>query len=174
MKVIETGKPNVAATDRRVEVEVPLQDRSGNTVGAMSALYLYAKGTDESGFVAKAEALEKEERQMIPTAAHLFESVQPQQSEYDIPELGNVQELRMTKSVVSGQALEQGAQEGYSEAIKGVAGVAPANSKGGPNDSIYIRGIKLNLFSNYRLNGGLATAGGSSRRPPRTRRGSRR
>src|SRR5258707_338956 len=40
-----------------------------------------------------------------------------------------------------------------------VAGVAPANSKGSPNDSIYIRGIKLNLFSNYRLNGGLPIAG---------------
>src|SRR5713226_9443204 len=54
---------------------------------------------------------------------------------------------------------EQSAQEGYSEAVKDVAGVAPGNSKGTANDSIYIRGIKLNLFSNYRLNGGLPTAG---------------
>src|SRR6202158_1480933 len=72
---------------------------------------------------------------------------------------GEGQQLPMTKAVVSGQALEQSAQEGYSEAIKGVAGVAPANSKGSANDSVYIRGIKLNLFSNYRLNGGLPTAG---------------
>src|SRR5262249_57979177 len=67
--------------------------------------------------------------------------------------------LPMTKAVVSGRTLEESAQEGYSEAIKNVAGVAPANSKGSANDSVYIRGIKLNLFSNYRLNGGLPTAG---------------
>jgi len=157
MKVIETGQPSVAAVDQRVEVEVPLHTKSGNTIGAMSAVYL---GSGEAGFVAKAQALETEVRQEIPKAARLFEEILPQpQSEYDVPELGNTQELPMTKQVVSGQALEQGAQEGYSEAIKGVAGVAPANSKGSPNDSIYIRGIKLNLFSNYRLNGGLATAG---------------
>jgi len=159
MKVIQTGKPKVAAAGGRIEAEVPLQEKSGKTIGAMRAAYPYAKGGDESAFLAKAEGLQKEVRQMIPTASRLFDQVRPQQSEYDIPELGNAHELPMTKSVVSGQALEQGAQEGYSEAIKGVAGVAPANSKGSPNDSIYIRGIKLNLFSNYRLNGGLATAG---------------
>ena len=65
----------------------------------------------------------------------------------------------MTKAVVSGKALEEASQEGYAEAVRNVAGVAPANSKGSPNDSIYIRGIKLNLFSNYRLNGGLPIAG---------------
>jgi iron complex outermembrane receptor protein len=69
------------------------------------------------------------------------------------------QTLPMTKAVVSGKTLEDNAQEGYAEAVKGVAGVAPGNSKGSPNDSINIRGIKLNLFSNYRLNGGLPTAG---------------
>ena len=160
LKVIETGQPNVTAADRGVEVEVPLHTKSGNTIGAMSAVYSSAKGNDEAGFIAKAQALETEVRQAIPKAARLFEPILPQpQTEYDVPELGNTQELPMTKQVVSGQALEQSAQEGYSEAIKGVAGVAPANSKGSPNDSIYIRGIKLNLFSNYRLNGGLATAG---------------
>ena len=159
MKVIETGKPNVMASGRRIEVEVRLQDKSAKTIGAMRAVYPYTQGDDQARFVAQAQALEKQVSQMIPTAAKLFESVRPLQSEYDIPELGNTQELPMTKSVVSGQALEQGAQEGYSEAIKGVAGVAPANSKGSPNDSVYIRGIKLNLFSNYRLNGGLPTAG---------------
>ena len=159
VKVVETGKPRVATGEKSIEVEVQLHDRLGKTIGAISAVYRYAKGDSESGFVAKAEALEREVRQMIPSAPRLVEPIRPQQSEYDIPELGNVQELPMTKAVVSGRALEQGAQEGYSEAIKNVAGVAPANSKGSPNDSIYIRGIKLNLFSNYRLNGGLPTAG---------------
>ena len=67
--------------------------------------------------------------------------------------------LPVTKAVVKGEALEDTKQEGYYEAIKNVAGVSPANSKGTPNDSVNIRGIKLNLFSNYRLNGGLPTAG---------------
>jgi iron complex outermembrane receptor protein len=67
--------------------------------------------------------------------------------------------LPVTKAVVKGEALEDTKQEGYYEAIKNVAGVSPANSKGTPNDSVNIRGIKLNLFSNYRLNGGLSTAG---------------
>src|SRR5262249_39090303 len=50
-------------------------------------------------------------------------------------------------------------QEGYSEAIKNVAGVQATNSAGSSNDSFAIRGIKLNLFSNYRLDGGLPVTG---------------
>ncbi|WP_077035132.1 TonB-dependent siderophore receptor [Pelomonas sp. KK5] len=72
------------------------------------------------------------------------------------------QQLPTTKAVVSGQALDQASQDGYAEAVRGVAGVSPANSKGSANDSINIRGIKLNLFSNYRLNGGLPIAGVST------------
>jgi len=67
-------------------------------------------------------------------------------------------ELPMTKEVASGAALSQ-AQDGYSEAIKNVAGVQPTNSSGSSNDSFAIRGIKLNLFSNYRLDGGLPVTG---------------
>ena len=69
------------------------------------------------------------------------------------------QTLPMTKAVTSGEKLEQAAQEGYGEAIKNVAGVISTNSRGSPNDAYAIRGIKLNLFANYRLNGGLPTAG---------------
>src|SRR5439155_21044641 len=90
--------------------------------------------------------------------ARLTEAEKPI-AEYNKQELGNKQELPMTKAVVSGKALEESSQEGYAEAVRNVAGVAPANSKGSPNDSIYIRGIKLNLLSNYRLNGGLPIAG---------------
>jgi iron complex outermembrane receptor protein len=162
LRVIQTGQPNVRidpSTGRRIEVELPLQDKSGKTIGAMSAVYAYTKGDDEARYVKQAVSLREELGGMIPQAERLVEPIEPLQTEYDLPELGNVQELPMTKAVVAGQALEQAAQEGYSEAIKNVAGVAPANSKGSPNDSVYIRGIKLNLFSNYRLNGGLATAG---------------
>lgn len=68
------------------------------------------------------------------------------------------QSLPMTKEVTSKSALEN-AQEGYSEAVKNQAGVAPSSSKGSPSDTISIRGINLNPVSNYRLNGGLAIAG---------------
>jgi iron complex outermembrane recepter protein len=68
------------------------------------------------------------------------------------------QELPMTKEVVSGESLGQ-SQEGYSEAVKNVAGLSPTNSSGTSNDSFLIRGIKLNLFANYRLDGGLPVTG---------------
>jgi iron complex outermembrane receptor protein len=68
------------------------------------------------------------------------------------------QTLPMTKEVSSGEALSQ-SQEGYSEAVKNVAGLSPTNSSGTSNDSYLIRGIKLNLFSNYRLDGGLPVTG---------------
>lgn len=80
-------------------------------------------------------------------------------TEYDAADPGIPQRLPVTKEVVAGRALTESQQEGYAEAVKNVAGVAPGNSKGSANDSIYIRGIKLNLFSNYRLNGGLPIAG---------------
>jgi iron complex outermembrane receptor protein len=98
----------------------------------------------------------------LPTGAFAQASAQsrdPVQTEYDKPELGNQQSLPMTKAVTSGAELEQASQEGYSEAIQKVAGVTPANSKGTANDSVTIRGIKLNLFANYRINGGLPITG---------------
>src|SRR5207253_743748 len=72
---------------------------------------------------------------------------------------GNKQQLPMTKEVVSGQQLAQSAQDGYSEAVKNQAGLAPTNSSGSTNDTFSIRGIKLNNFSNYRLDGGVPIAG---------------
>lgn len=82
------------------------------------------------------------------------------------PETGEVtrtdaprgQELPMTKEVVSGEALSQ-SQEGYSDAVKNVAGLSPTNSSGTSNDAYLIRGIRLNLFANYRLDGGLPVTG---------------
>jgi len=68
------------------------------------------------------------------------------------------QSLPVSKEVVSGAAL-QNAQDGYSDAVKNQAGVAPSSSKGSPSDTISIRGINLNPVSNYRINGGLAVAG---------------
>jgi iron complex outermembrane recepter protein len=84
--------------------------------------------------------------------------VTPQPEEVVREEAPRKQELPMTKEVVSGQGLGQ-TQEGYSEAIKNIAGVQPTNSSGSSNDAFSIRGIKLNLFSNYRLDGGLPVTG---------------
>jgi iron complex outermembrane receptor protein len=73
-------------------------------------------------------------------------------------ELEKEQNLPMSKEVSSGQALSQ-TQDGYTAAIKNVAGLVSTNSAGSSNDSFAIRGIKLNLFSNYRLDGGLPVTG---------------
>lgn len=68
--------------------------------------------------------------------------------------------LPLTKSVVSQESIEQsGTQDGYADAVKNVAGVASNNGKGNANDSVKFRGIQLNLFTDYRLNGGLPIAG---------------
>lgn len=158
LQAVKTSKP-AAATDvqtgQRIEVDVPLQDKSGTAVGAMQAVYPYAEGEDEARFLSQAEALRGEMQRQIPTAAKLVQPVRPT----DGRDIGGTQSLPTTKEIVSGRTLAENEQEGYAEAVKNVAGVAPANSKGSANDSIYIRGIKLNLFSNYRINGGLPVAG---------------
>ena len=158
MEVVKTRKPSMVVdpnTGQRIEVDVPLQDQLGNTIGAMQAVYAYAKGEDEARFLTQAEAVRGEMQRDIPTVAKLGEPVRQTEG----LDIGGTQSLPTTKEVVSGKALAENEQEGYAEAVKHVAGVAPANSKGSPNDSIYIRGIKLNLFSNYRINGGLPVAG---------------
>lgn len=65
----------------------------------------------------------------------------------------------MTKNVVSGEAGGGGSSEGYADAVSNVAGVTSNNARGTANSSIMMRGIQLNLFTSYRLNGGLPTAG---------------
>lgn len=162
MKVIETGQPLAAASAEaagRFEVALQFQDKSGKTIGAISAVYPYKQGDDQSALLKKAEEVRDEIGQQTSSVVALVQPIRPVQSEYDRQELGNAQSLPMTKAVVSGTKLADSAQDGYAEAVKNVAGVSPANSAGSPNDSINIRGIKLNLFSNYRLNGGLPTAG---------------
>jgi iron complex outermembrane receptor protein len=65
--------------------------------------------------------------------------------------------LPLTKVVVSRKDIESGAeQEGYGEAVKNVPGAMSNNGKGSANDAIRFRGLQLGLYSNYRINGGLA------------------
>jgi iron complex outermembrane receptor protein len=166
LEVIRTGvtKSAVSADGARLEVKLPVRDGAGNIVGAV-AIVFSRRIADHSALVSQAERIRDDLQRNITTLAALYgpygvwRQEKVAQAEYDKPELGGQQSLPMTKAVTSGEKLEQASQEGYSEAIKGVAGVSPANSKGTANDSVNIRGIKLNLFSNYRLNGGLPTVG---------------
>ncbi|MDE2371793.1 MAG: TonB-dependent receptor [Burkholderiales bacterium] len=65
--------------------------------------------------------------------------------------------LPLTKVVVERKQIEEGAeQEGYGEAVRNVPGAMSNNGKGNANDSLRFRGLQLNLYSNYRINGGLA------------------
>ena len=69
----------------------------------------------------------------------------------------DVDSSTQTKVVVSRKQIEAGnEQDGYGEAVKTVAGVASNNAAGSANDSVKFRGIQLGLYTNYRLNGGLA------------------
>lgn len=68
-------------------------------------------------------------------------------------------EVPTTKQLISRSALEQTLASDGSEAIKDVAGVSSSTSQGAANPATSIRGLQLNLYSNYRLNGGLPTTG---------------
>jgi len=166
LEVLQNGKPEVEATSASAVVTLPLLDVSGRPIGLVQITFLPSSPTEgraepkaeekaEAKVEERAEEIEEEMREHIPTGAQLFEAAWLEEAATDT----ETQKLPVSKAVVSGQTLEQSSQEGYSEAVKDVAGVAPGNSKGSSNDSIYIRGIKLNLFSNYRLNGALPTAG---------------
>jgi iron complex outermembrane recepter protein len=167
LEVIRTGneRQSVSADGRRLEIKLPLQDAAGQVVGAVATVFPARAIGDSSAYVQQAHKIRDQLRARIPSIAALYgpySTTPPErvvQTEYDKQELGNTQSLPMTKAVVSGEALEQTSQEGYAEALRNVAGVSPANSKGSSNDSLIIRGIKINLFSNFRINGGLPIAG---------------
>lgn len=167
LEVIRTGKSyqEVSTDGDRLEIKQALADASGATVGEVVVVFPNRGLAGRDALVAQAGKIRDDLSRRIASPSQLYgayPAAQPRevvQTEYDKQELGNKQTLPMTKAVTSGATLEQASQEGYSEAIKGVAGVTPANSKGSANDSVTIRGIKLNLFSNYRINGGLPIAG---------------
>ena len=68
-------------------------------------------------------------------------------------------DLPTSKTIVSGREMENNNAGDGTEAVKDVAGVTSANAKTAENSSINVRGIQLNLYTSYRLNGGLPTAG---------------
>ena len=78
MRVIQTGQPNleVNSTGKRFEVELVLQDKSGKTIGALSAVFAYKAGDDKSELQKQAEKIRDEMRRRIPSAAKLVEPAQ--------------------------------------------------------------------------------------------------
>jgi len=159
IRVFKTGKPvvEVDPAGQEARVIVQLRDASRAPVGSLT---LTMPNADSTALIQKSQKIADQMGRRIQWLERLVEAVQLTPFEA-VAEVEEEKEgaLPMTKAVVKGAVLEDTKQEGYSEAIKNVAGVSPANSKGTANDSVNIRGIKLNLFSNYRLNGGLSTAG---------------
>jgi TonB-dependent siderophore receptor len=170
LDVIGTGKPHVQLDEKgaRLEAKLPLQDASGNTIGVLAVVFPFRFGLEQGVLYQRAEKLRDDLRSRIASVAQLYQpkSVEPGQpvtvetvKQINQAELGNRQSLPMTKEVASAATLQNSAQDGYSEAVKNQAGVAPSSSKGSPSDTISIRGINVNPLSNYRINGGLAVAG---------------
>src|SRR5262249_35446716 len=149
-----------AVGDANVEVQIPLLDAAGRTLGSVEVKFPYPTGSgfDENQLRKAAEIVRDEIARQIPDLASLFQpagkvaAAAPSATAAPITKvveeeesksaLGGKQSLPMTKEVATGQALGQG-QEGYSEAIKNQAGVQATNSAGSSNDAFAIRGIKL-------------------------------
>jgi hypothetical protein len=74
-KVIATGQARAGAysNGKRYGVELPLLDKAGKTVGALSVGWPYHQGDDEKPFMAKAAKVRDELRQRIPSIETLVE-----------------------------------------------------------------------------------------------------
>jgi hypothetical protein len=77
MRVIETGKPNleVNKAGNHFEVELPLQDKAGKTIGAAGIVFNYKAGDDQKKLQKKAEVVQAEMRSQTPMLAKLFQPV---------------------------------------------------------------------------------------------------
>src|SRR5258708_15368492 len=75
LRVIETGTANleVAANGRRFEVELPLRDVNGATVGALGLVWPYRAGQDQAGFVRKAAGIRDALAKRILNVANLMD-----------------------------------------------------------------------------------------------------
>jgi TonB-dependent siderophore receptor len=68
-------------------------------------------------------------------------------------------EMPITKQFISRSQLDVSIPQDGNDAVKDVAGASSNTSQGAPNPALSIRGLQLNLYSNYRLNGGLPITG---------------
>ena len=82
--VIKTGKAKaeVGKNGDRYSVELPLEDASGNTVGALAIAFPYKKGDDQAKFMKMAEQVRNELRRQISNVGNL---VEPAQFDAEIP-----------------------------------------------------------------------------------------
>ena len=78
MGVVNTGKPvlEVNKEGDHFEVELPLQDVTNDTVGALSIVYPYAAGDDKAALAKKAEAVRDQLKRKISNAANLTQAYQ--------------------------------------------------------------------------------------------------
>jgi hypothetical protein len=74
MRCIRTGKPNLEVNGPHFEDELTLKDKSGRTVGAVSAVFNYKPGDDKERMVSTAEEIGREMRRQLPDASRLFGS----------------------------------------------------------------------------------------------------
>ncbi len=75
MRVVNKGTENleVNETKDRFEVEMPLLDVSGDTLGALGVVYRYKEGDDKAALQAKAEAVRDELKRHISNVENLVE-----------------------------------------------------------------------------------------------------
>src|SRR6266852_7498273 len=75
LAVIKTGQPKseIGKNGDRFSVELPLQDVSGDTVGALAVAFPYKAGDDKSEFLKSAERVRGELRRRITNAGNLVE-----------------------------------------------------------------------------------------------------
>jgi hypothetical protein len=84
MNVINTGKTNLEVNKRgdRFEVEMPLLDVTGDTVGALSVVYPYKAGDDKFALQTRAENIRDEFKRKISNAGNL---TQPWRFDTSVP-----------------------------------------------------------------------------------------
>jgi hypothetical protein len=77
LRVIKTGRPNLEVNKKgdHFEVELPILDRAGKTIGAMGVVFMYKNGDDKAAFQKKAEEVRDEMRAQIPSIEKLFEPI---------------------------------------------------------------------------------------------------
>jgi hypothetical protein len=72
MRCVRTGKPNLEVNGPHFEDELALKDKSGRTIGALSAVFNYKPGDDKERLVATAEEIGREMQRKLPDASRLF------------------------------------------------------------------------------------------------------
>ena len=76
LRCIKTGKNNleVDKTGKHFEVELPLKDKTGHTVGALGVVFNYKKGDDKVAMAKISEQIRDEMKAQLPTESALFAS----------------------------------------------------------------------------------------------------